>query len=76
MYIITNNASYLLKHPGVPDGSDGPDGTSDPVMDDYTLPVAQATGCVAYLHPLLCPWYMHHQNDSCVTLFAGVAVML
>jgi len=73
---ISNNASFRLKPPGVPDGSDGSDGTSDPLPEYSTLPVAQATGRVAYLPPLLCAWYTHHQNDTCVTLFAGAAVLL
>ena len=48
---ISNNPSFRLKHPGVPDSSDGSDGTSYPVTENYTLPVAQATGRVAYSHP-------------------------
>jgi len=73
---ISNNPSFRLKHPGVPDGSDSSDGTSYPLMENYTLPVAQVTGHVAYSPPLLCARYTHHQNDTCVTLFAGAAVML
>jgi len=73
---ISNNASFRLKHPGVPDSSDGSDGTLYPLTENNTLPVAQATSCVAYLPPLPCTWYTHHQNDTCVTLFAGAAVML
>jgi hypothetical protein len=46
---ISNNPSFRLKHPGVPDGSDGCGGTSYPLMENQTRPVAQATGCVAYL---------------------------
>ena len=45
--IISNNSSFRLKHPGVPDGSDGSGGTSYPLTENYTLPVAQATGRVA-----------------------------
>ena len=41
---ISNNSSVYQKHPGVPDGSDGSDWTSCPLMDVYTFPVAQATG--------------------------------
>jgi len=74
--IISNNASFRLKHLGVPDGSDSSDGTSYPLTKNYKLPVAQGTGRVAYLPALLCAWYTHHQNDTCVTLFAGAAVML
>ena len=43
---ISNNPGFRLKHPGVPDGSDGSDGTSYPLTENYTLPVAQATGRV------------------------------
>ena len=105
-YSISNNPSFFLKHPGVPDGSDGSGGTSYPLTENQTRPVAQATGRVAYLPcggyytmplilatrrvlyyahrsgvrlPLLCVrnvvTYTHHQNDTYVTLFAGVAVM-
>jgi len=44
---ISNNPGFRLKHPGVPDGSDGSDGTSYLLPENYTLPVAQATGRVA-----------------------------
>jgi len=70
---ISNNPCFRLKHPGVPDGSDE---TSYPLTENYPLPVAQATGRISYLPPLLCAWYTHHQNDTCITLFAGAAVML
>jgi len=46
---ISNNSSFGLKHPGVPDGSDGSDGTSYPLTENQTRPVAQAPGGVAYL---------------------------
>jgi hypothetical protein len=46
-YNISNNPGFRLKHPGVLDGSDGSDGTSYPLTENYTLPVAQATGRVA-----------------------------
>jgi len=73
---IGNNPSFRLKHPGVPDGSHSSDGTSYPLKENYTLPVTQVTGRITYLPPLLRTWYMHHQNDTCVTLFTGAAVML
>jgi len=73
---ISNNPSFRLKHPSVPDGSDGSDGSSYPLTENYTLPVAQAMGRVAYSPQLLCAWYTHHQNDTCVPLFAGAAVMM
>ena len=46
---ISNNSTFHQKHPGVPDGSDGSDGTSYPLTENSTLPVAQATGCSAYI---------------------------
>jgi len=46
-YYISNNASFRLKHLGVPDGSDGSDGTSNPLTENYMLPVAQAMGRIA-----------------------------
>jgi len=49
MYPISNNPGFRLKHPGVPDGSDGSGRTSYPLTENQTRPVAQATGCVAYL---------------------------
>jgi hypothetical protein len=74
--LITNNPGFRLKHPRVPDGSDGCDGTSYLLTEKYMPPVAQVTGRIAYLPALLCAWYAHHQNDTCVALFAGAAVML
>jgi hypothetical protein len=44
---ISNNRSFRLEHPGIPDGSDGSDGTSYPLTENYMLPVAQVTGRVA-----------------------------
>ena len=41
---ISNNSSFRQKHPGVRDGSDGSDGTSYPLTENYMVPVAQATG--------------------------------
>jgi len=46
---ISNNPSFGLKHPGVPDGSDGSGGTSYPLTENQTRPVAWATGRVPYL---------------------------
>jgi len=53
---ICNNTSFRLKHPGVADGSDGSDGTLYRRTENYTLPVAQVTCCIAYLPPSLCAW--------------------
>jgi hypothetical protein len=49
MIIISNIPSFRLKHPGVPDGSDGSGRTLYPLTENQTRPVAQATGRVAYL---------------------------
>ena len=46
---ISNNPSFRQEHPGVPGGTVGSDGTSHPLTENYTRPVAQATGRVAYL---------------------------
>ena len=73
---INNDSRFRLKHPGVLDGSDGSDRTCYPLTENYTLLVAQATGRVAHSPPLLRAWYTHNQNNRCVTLFAGAAVML
>jgi len=45
---IINNPSFSLNDPGVLDGCDGSDRTLYPVTENYTLPVAQATGRFAY----------------------------
>jgi hypothetical protein len=44
---MSNNPGFRLKHPGDPDGSDGSDGTSYPLTENYTLPVSQAMGRIA-----------------------------
>jgi len=75
-HAISNNTSFREKHRGVPDGSDGSDGTSFPLTENYTLPVAQATGHVSYVLLYFVLTFMHHENDTCVALFAGAAVML
>jgi len=51
---ISKDPNFHLKHPGVPDGSDGSDGTSYALTENYMLPVAQATVRLAYVPPLLC----------------------
>jgi len=76
LFFISNNASFRLKHPGFPDGSDGSEGTAYALMENYMVRVAQATGRDAYLPRLVCSWYTHHQTATCVTLFARAAVML
>ena len=73
---ISNDSSFHQKDPGVPDGSDRSDGTSYPLMENYTLRVAQATGRVAYGLLYYVLTFTQHQKDTCVTLFAGAAVML
>jgi len=61
---ISINPGFRLKHPGVPDSSDGSDGTSYPLTENYTLPVAQATGHV----PLQSTW--ERQRQTCERLGA------
>jgi hypothetical protein len=43
----SKNSSFGQKLRGVPDGSEGSDGTSYPLTENYTLPVGQAMGRVA-----------------------------
>jgi hypothetical protein len=73
---ISKNSSFLQKHLGVPDGSDGSDGASYLLTENYMLPVVQATGHVAYVLLYFVLTFTHHQKDTCVTLFAGAAVVL
>jgi len=71
-WYIGHNSSFRQKHLGVPDGSDGSDGTSYPLMVNYTLPVTQATGRVAYVPPLLCgDVYAPSEGHVCYTLRRG-----
>ena len=51
--IISNDPNFCRNHAGVADGSDGSDGTLYRLMQNYTVPVAQTTGHIAYLPPLL-----------------------
>jgi len=46
---ISNKPSFCQEHQGVSDGPEGSDGTSWPLTENQTRPVAQATGRVAYL---------------------------
>jgi len=72
MSCISNNPSFRLKHPGVPDGSDGSDGTSYPLPENHTLPVTQATGPIAYVPPILCcDVYASSEWHVCYTLRRG-----
>ena len=69
---ISNDPNFCLKHPGVPDGSDGSDGTSYALTENYTLHVAQATGRVAHLPPLLFgDVYAPSERHVCYTLRSG-----
>jgi len=69
MSCISNNLSFRQKQPGVPEGSGGSDRMSYPLTEIYTLRVAYVL-----LHCVLT--FRHHPKDTCVTLFAGVAVMV
>jgi len=73
---ISINSSFRQKHPGVLDCSDVFDGTWNPLTDNNMLPLAQATGHVAYILLYFVVTFTHHQKHTCVTLFAGAAVML
>jgi len=69
--LISNAPDFRLKQPGVPDGAAWSHGTSYALTENHTLPVA--------LHMYLLYFVVtdtHHQNDTCVTLFAGAAFML
>jgi len=69
---ISNDPSFRQKHPGVPDGSDGSDGTSYPLTENHTLPVAQATGRIARLPCLLFgDVYAPSERHMCYTLRSG-----
>ena len=72
---IRNKLSFRLEHRAVPEGSDGSDRTPYPLTENYTLAVAPATGQVVSLHPLYWACDTHHQNDRCVTVFAGAAIL-
>jgi hypothetical protein len=76
----SNNPRFLLKHPGVPGSSDGPNGISYPPTEKFTLQVAQGTGHIAFFPSLLCAQnvvtYRYHQNNTDDTIFAVVVVML
>jgi len=72
MMDISNIPSFRQKHPGVPDGSDGSDGTSYPLTENSTLPVAQATGRIAHVPPLLFgDVYAPSERHVCCTLRSG-----
>ena len=73
---ISNYCSFRQNDPGVPDGSDGPDGSLYPLMESYMLPVAQATGRIPYILHYFVVTCTHHQKDTCVTLITRAAVLL
>jgi len=63
---ISNDPCFHVKHSGVPDG------TLYPLTENYTLPVAQATGRVAYVPPLLRgDIYASSERHLCDTLPRG-----
>jgi len=78
--IIINNASCHQNDQCVPFNSESSDGTSYRLTEICTQPVAKAMGRMASIPPLLCAWegvtYTHRQNDTCIILFTGAAVML
>ena len=63
---ISNDPCFHLKHSGVPDG------TLYPLTENYTLPIAQVTGRIAYVPPLLCGvLYASSERHLCYTLRRG-----
>jgi len=69
---ISNDPNFRLKHPGVPEGSDGSDGTLYTLTENHSLPVAQATARVAYVPPYLCDdVYASSERHVCYTLRRG-----
>jgi hypothetical protein len=77
---ISNNPSFGQKHLGVPDGSDGSHRTLYHLTENFTFPVVLAMHRVADLPSILFTSNvvinMHHENNKCVTLSTGAAVML
>jgi len=72
LYDISNDPNFRLKHPGVPDASDGSDGSSYALTDTHMLPVTQATGRVSYVPPLRCgDVYESSERHVCYTLRTG-----
>ena len=53
VYFISNNSGFHLKHPGVPDGSDGSGGTSYPLTENQTRRVVLHTSLPAAIIPCL-----------------------
>ena len=69
---ISNDASFRQKHPGVPDGSDGSDRTSYPLMQDFTVHFTQVTGRIAHIPPVLFhDVYAPSERHVCYTLRSG-----
>ena len=73
---IRNYFSFRQKNAGVTEGSNGSDRILYPLTENYTLHVAQPTSGIAYVLLHFVVTFTHHQKDTCVTLFAGAAVML
>jgi hypothetical protein len=73
---ISKKPSFHQKQPGGRDSSDGSDGTSHPLFENYILPVAQATCSLANRLVLPCNlsavMYTHCQNDICVITWQGL----
>jgi len=69
---ISNDTGFHQKHQGVPDGCDGSDGTSYPLTENFTLPIAQGTGGVARVPPVLfVDVYASSERLVCYTLRSG-----
>ena len=69
---ISNDPSFRQKHQGVPESSDGSDGSSYHLTQNHMLPVAQATGRIAHVPPLLFgDVYAPSEQHVCYTLRSG-----
>jgi len=77
---ISNNPSFHQKHLGGLDNSDGSVGSLYPRRENFMLPIMQGMRFIAYLSPVLLArnvvTYAHHQNNTCVALFARTPVIL
>lgn len=77
---ISKNTSFHGKHLCVLVGSDSSDRSLNSLMENHTLPIAQATEHSACLPSFLWAWNarrcMHHQNNISHILFAEAALML
>jgi len=70
---ISINSSFRQKQLGVQDGCDSTNGTSYPLTEIYTVPVAYIPASLCTRNVVM---YMYQQNDTCVIFFAGAAAIM